>query len=240
MASPQLRALWNLHQVDAGLVDVRARAAALDPGRSILAEIKKLEDENEGGPGGEAKRLSSELRDLELAQRGIDEKIKRMEKELYGGKIVNPREVEAYEREIAALKRQRGQHDERILALWESLPPLKEAASGLEGQIEAKRTELAQHQKAVLQEKARLEQLFKELQAKRPTLAAQVDKGLLARYDAIRSKHSGKGMAEVAKKRSCGGCGTLLPERTLQMAREDKTVICESCHRILYYTEGLV
>ncbi|RYF45944.1 MAG: hypothetical protein EOO38_15085 [Cytophagaceae bacterium] len=37
--------------------------------------------------------------------------------------------------------------------------------------------------------------------------------------------------------------GTLfahLPERTIQGLKDDKPLACETCHRLLYYTEGVV
>jgi uncharacterized protein len=239
MASAELRKLWNLHLIDAALLEVRKRAAALDPGRSFAAEIKRLEDElaEKGGP---ARALSAELTDLEVANKGLDDKIKRIEKELYGGKIVNPREVENFEKEIAGLKRQRGVNDERILELWELVPPAKKTAEAIEAKIAEAKKGLAQHQQNVLKLKAQLEQEFRERSASRPEAAKEIDRALLARYEGIRQKHAGTGMAEVVKGTSCGGCGTMLPERTLQAAREGRAVTCETCHRILYLTEGVL
>jgi uncharacterized protein len=239
MASAELRKLWKLHLIDAALVEIRKRAAALDPGRAIMAEIKKLEEEL-ADKGGTATKLSAELADIELAQRGIDDKIKRIEKDLYGGKIVNPREVENFEKEIAALKRQRGDQDGRILELWEIVPPAKAKADELFQKIASAKKRLAAHQQAARQLKEQLEREFKEKSVERLAMASQIERGLLTRYEAIRQRHDGIGMAEVVKGTSCGGCGTMLPERTLQGAREDRVVMCETCHRILYLSDGVI
>jgi len=234
-----LRRLWKLHLIDSAIQEIRNRAANLDVGKKIAAEIEALNKEL-ADKGGQAKALSAELHDLELQQKSIDDKIAKIDKDLYGGKIVNPREVENFEKEIENLRKQKGSYDERILELWELVPPAKEKADKIEAAIAAKKKELAEQQKKALTVKTQLETDFKTKMAERPAAAKEVNPSLLARYESIRPKHDGIGMAEVVKKRQCGGCGTLLPERTLQMALDDKVVTCESCHRILYFTEGVV
>jgi hypothetical protein len=239
MASAELRQLWKLHLIDEGLLEVRKRAANLDPGRALLSEIKGIESEL-AETGGSARSLASELTDLELKQKGIADKVKKIEANLYGGKIVNPREVEGFQKEVSLLNAQRASFDERVLELWDLVPPAKEAADLIEKRLAVKKSELAEFQKKVLQDKAQLEVEFKRLSAERPEMAKLIAPPLLARYETVKKQHDGIGMALIKKDKTCGGCGTLQPERTLQAAREDRTVTCESCHRILYYTEGLI
>lgn len=239
MASPALRKLWKLHQIDLALVEVRKRAAALDVGQKLSAELKALQTRFDAQEGLTAKQLASEQHDLELAQKGLDDKLAKIDAQLYGGQVVNPREVENYQKEIAILKRQRDSHDERLLALFDLVPPAKAAAERLSAMIEAKRKELGDRQKAAVSAKASLEREFRDQSAARPLAAKEIDAGLLARYEAIRQRHDGIGMAEILNGTSCSGCGTMLPERTLQAAREDRVSTCETCHRILFLTEGV-
>jgi predicted nucleic acid-binding Zn-ribbon protein len=239
MASSDLHSLWKLHLIDSALVDIRARAAALDPGRSQMAKVEAAQKAYEE-KSAEAKALSGELTDLELKQKGIDDKIKKFEKDLYGGKVVNPREVEAINKEIALLKKQRGESDVRILELWELVPPAKEAAEKELKVVEGLKNELMDHQKTVLASKAKMEQEFKEASARRAAAAAEVPAGILAKYDAIRNRHGGIGMSRITKSGSCGACGTNLPTKVVEDAKDDRVVTCESCHRILYYSESIL
>ncbi|MEZ0327543.1 MAG: zinc ribbon domain-containing protein [Fimbriimonas sp.] len=238
MASPELSRLWKLAQVDRALIEIRTRAAALDVGQKLAAEIAALEkDESQTL----VRDLRAELKDLEWTQQTIQEKVKKIEKDLYGGKIVNPKEVQNYEKEVALLKKQSGGSDERIMELWGLLPPAEKAAEAVQKKIDEKTKELAERRKKALSDKTLLEQDFKKYTAARPQLAEAVkNPTLLARYESIRQRHAGLGMAEVTKRQSCGACGTNLPERTIQLLKDDKIVTCESCHRILYYSEGLV
>ncbi len=239
MASAEIQRLWKLSQIDSGLVEIRLRAASLDIGKKIAAEIVELQKQD-AEVGGKAKKLQADLTDLELSQKGIDEKLKRIDKQMYGGTVVNSREVENLQKEIAALKRQRDTNDEKILELWEVVPPAKAAADKIEQAIAAKTKALADRRKAAVAEKAALEAEFARLTKLRPDALRGITPGLMSRYDGIRNRMDGVGMADVTRTNSCGVCGTIIPERAFQNLIDEKVVTCESCHRILYYTEGLV
>jgi predicted nucleic acid-binding Zn-ribbon protein len=241
MASNEILRLWRLAQIDNRLADVRQRAANLDVGQKLTAEIKQIEAKV-AEVGGAHHSLSGESTDLELANGGIADKIKRVEKELYGGKVVAAKEVENLTKEIAALKRQSEKNDERLMELMELIPPAAETAAKWTRALEQRKQMLAKRQVEAKAERAALETEYKELAVKRPELAKIVTPpSLLARYELIKTKHAGLGMVEVnTKDNTCSGCGTHLPERTIQGLKDDKPMTCETCHRLLYYTEGLV
>jgi predicted nucleic acid-binding Zn-ribbon protein len=239
MASTELQRLWKLNRIDSGLVEIRHRAANLDIGKKISSELEALKQQD-AEVGGKARKLAADLTDLEIAQKGIDDKLKKIDKQLYGGGVVNPREVENLEKEVAALKRQRDANDEKILGLWDVVPPAKEAAAKIEAQIAERQKQLAERRKAALTEKTDLEKEFLRLTQMRPDATKGIGPGLMNKYDSIRQRMGGVGMAEATRKHACSGCGTLIAERMVQSLKEDKVVTCESCHRILYYTEGVV
>lgn len=228
-----------MHLVDAAIVEIRKRAAALDPGKAILAEIAKLQLQFDE-VGGQYKALHGEQADLELQQKTIDAKVGQLEKELYSGKVVNAREVENINKDIQNQKKRRSDLDGRLLELLELVPPARHAADAIESKIDEKKRLLAVHQKEVMVTKTKLEQQFKEVSAKRNEAASLVPKPILARYEAIRQKVGGVGMAEVVRGGFCGMCGTHLPEKLIESAREGRIATCESCHRILYASEGVV
>jgi predicted nucleic acid-binding Zn-ribbon protein len=233
-----LHQLWKLHQIDKRIVEIRSRAAALDPGRRLQAEIDALNKEFESKKA-EVDDLAGELADLELKQKGFDEKIKKFDKQLYGGNLVNPREVENMQKEIAMLKRQRGELDVRVLELWEIVPVAREAAAKAKAAAKERRGELNEYQKKVLVSKGELEAAFKEASGRRAAIAAEVEPGLLRRYETIRQKHGGIGMSRLLKAGSCEMCGTLQPRKTIELVKEGQAMTCESCHRILYFTESI-
>lgn len=239
MSFTDLRNLHRLHLVDSAIVEIRKRAAALDPGKAILAKIAALEKELEG-VGGEAKSLSSEAADLELKQKAIDAKIAQIDKDLYSGKVVNPREVEAFQKEIENQKKRRSEMDGRLLELMDLTPPAKAAADAIQAKIDEAKRELSEHQKKVVQLKTDLERQFKEVTAKRKAALAEVLPAMLLRYDAVRQRTGGVGMSDVVRGGFCAMCGTHLPEKLIEGAKDGRIVTCESCHRILYASDGIV
>lgn len=239
MAENDLRNLHRLHLVDAAIVEIRKMAANLDPGRQIAAEInaltKAIEEKTEV-----SKRLHGEQADLELEQKAIDAKIKKIDGELYGGKVVNPREVENLQKEVEILKRRRGELDDKIFVLMEQVPADAVNTKPLEEKLAQKKAELLQHQAKVRAQQAKLEEAFRTKSAQRPELAKAVSPALLAKYDAIRKKLDGVGMTDVARNGSCESCGTMLATKIIEGAKEGRVVNCDTCHRIVYASEGLV
>lgn len=239
MPELDLRKLHTLHQLDFAILEIRQRAAALDPGRALMAKIKQAEAERDAADV-EVRRLTGEQLDAELHQKGIDDKLKKFDQQLYGGKVVNPREVENINREVEMLKRHRGDLDGKILEVMEELPPIKARFEGHEKVVGELKAQLREYQKKVLAAKEQLEAQFKEAMGRRAALVAAVPAPLLARYEQVRQKNGGIGMADAQKDGRCGQCGTLLPTKTIEAAKEGRVVTCEACHRIVYATDGLV
>lgn len=238
MSLAELRKLTKLHHLDQAIREIRTRAAALDGGKRIRAQIEKIRQEN-AEVLGEAHRLSAEQKDLELQSQGNDAKLKKFEADLYGGRIVNSREIQNVEKEIEALKRHRGHLDERLLELMDLVPAAKERAKHVEEAIAQKEAQLAEYKVKAAEARVRLEAEFKKRMEMRPRVVAEIEPALCAKYDAIRQKHGGIGLALVDG-RACGACGTQVPTRVIVAAQEGKVVVCEACHRILVSMEGVV
>lgn len=239
MASQELQRLWKLAQIDNRITEIRLKAAALDPGRKIMAEIKLLEEEY-AAASGLAHALSAEQKDIELQQRSLDDKYNRIEKELYSGKVTSSREVETLEKEKVAIKKQRNGMDDRLLELIDLVPPAQTKAKAVEAKLADAKTRLAARRKQAIEEKAALEADYAKMNAARPVAHKNVTPSLLTRYDNAKQRGNGIGMVDIAKNQTCKGCGTQLPMRTILLLKEEKLVTCETCHRILYFTEGLV
>jgi predicted nucleic acid-binding Zn-ribbon protein len=241
VASAELQRLWRLAQIDRQIVEVRTRAAQLDVGQRSQAAIDKLMPEYEEAKS-KLKSAEQNVTDLELKQKGDElKKKKKIHQELYGGKIVNPREVANLEKEIAMIQKHQDEDAEKLLELYDLLPAATDAYKAVAAKYDALVKQRDERRKVAVTEKAKLEAAFKEASAKRPEAVKGISPGLLARYDNIRQLHGGIGMVEaILKTSNCGGCGTHLPERTLSLLKDDKVAICEDCHRLLYFTEGAV
>jgi len=240
MPGEELQRLWKLAEIDRKLLEIRKRAAALDVGQRIQAELDRLtQEENEAK--GRYKSVQQETTDLELAQKSDEAKLKKIDAELFGGKVINPREVANLEKEIEIIKRKKGQDEERLLELYDAVEAPKAEYEAAHKKVEAKQAELAERKKKALTEKKLLEDAFAQLAPRRNEATKGISPTAVARYDAIRQKHGGIGMARIdLKTQTCGGCGTHLPEKSVLAAKEEKLVACEECHRLLYYSESVV
>jgi predicted nucleic acid-binding Zn-ribbon protein len=235
MAGTGLLALYKLHLVDSALNDIKQHAGALDLGKAEAAKIKELEADPEGTLT-ESRKLSVELKDLELEQKSLDDKLKKLDSDLYSGKIVNPREVANIEKEKANIHELRGKIDGRILELWDLVPPAKERASDIEGKISALKETIAKKQAAAKSEHERMQAEFKAKASLRPALTKNVPPLLLTQYEKLREK-LGVGMALVTNEHRCSVCGMHVPEKAFAFIIEDKVMQCENCRRILFRLE---
>jgi len=233
MSSDDLYCLYQLHQIDAAILQIRRNAENLDPGREAHAKFqacsKKLTELSD-----QLHALNGEIKDLELQQKDNSEKAEKINKSLYGGAVVNPKEVELLEQQMGGLKAKNLTIDDRLLQLMELTPPVEAEIEKYKKAQETYRKQAAEKMAEFEVEKKRLEAEFKALSAKRPGALQYVPDPMLKLYESIRSRHGGVGMAEIAGANKCGMCGTELPTRTVISVQEDRLVQCENCHRILF------
>ena len=230
--------LHKLHEIDRAILQIRKRAAAMEEGvklqslaekaKAVFAEANAKYHEKHG-----------EQRDLELANQQIADKVLSIEKQLFGGKVTNPKEIEALEHQKAGLIANQATNDEKILSYWDDVPPLKVAAEEAKKHAEVAIKKLTDWKTMAATQKIELEIRFKELSSQRPALAKTIGPALMGRYDSIRAK-SQVGMADVTHEKTCEECGSTIPEMVMVQLIDDKVVICEGCGRILYYTGGVI
>lgn len=221
------------------MLEISKRLTTYNPNERLRRELEKARAELHELEA-KYRELKQAAKDLELQDKAVEERLKRLQKDLYGGKIVNPREVEAMEHEIESLKRQRGEMDLRLLELWERLPEAERALEDPRTRLEELESKFSDAEEKLGAERAVLEEEYSKLAAARPRFLEGLSPGLLARYDAIRQRQSGIGMAEATKDGLCGACGTTLPRSAIENAKLGQIATCQECHRIVYATEGAI
>ncbi|MCC6686604.1 MAG: hypothetical protein IT205_06415 [Fimbriimonadaceae bacterium] len=231
MPESSLYALYRLFIVDLALLDMRKRAAALDGGKALAAEVIELKAANKDVID-RPDSIQAEIKDLENKNIIHREKVKNLEKQLYGGSVVNAKEAAGYEQEIAGLKGIVDANELRVLELIDELPSAQAEAKPFQDEIATLVKQYTVKKKSDQEEAVELQARFKSKSAERPPLANEVEKPLLAQYEAIRQKYGGIGMG-VVEQSSCGACGTLLPTKVVESLDSDRIVTCESCHRLL-------
>lgn len=97
-----------------------------------------------------------------------------------------------------------------------------------EGDLKAKREELATIVESTAKEEVKLE-------AVRKACAAKIDARTMSAYERIRSSvHNHLAVVSVYNGDSCGGCFSMItPQRLVDIASGKKLIICEHCGRII-------
>lgn len=234
MSDEALFRLYQLHQVDEQLVDLKRKASGLDVGQKEIESLKQRDAESKAIRE-EAQRLHTEWKAAVAQREELSAKKAKFEKQLYDGSISNAREIENLQKEVAML----GQLLEKN-ALGEADLKRRYDAVAPQAQVEEqalrtlKKAALAK-QEAAKTDHAALNEAYKKVAAGRAARAAKVTPDLMKVYDATRVKTHGTGMALVDDKRNCLACGNPVPERNAALVRLGKVVHCESCRRILFY-----
>ena len=239
MSILDLRSLYQLHEIEATLMRLQAQVRGLDIGQEE-ATLLKAKTAQESVISGNFHTLHQEQKDLELKQADMIGKAARFEKDLYSGKIVNSREVEAFQKEIVLLKKHANEFDDRLLELMEELPPIEAESKNLQAEIKMLNEAIARKRELAVKTRDQIQIQYDQTAKRRPEAMKEVSPSLLAKYETIKKQHQGTGMALVKRDRSCDACGMLQADRTITHLLEGQIIQCESCKRILYYTEGAI
>ena len=228
-----LQSLYSLQQLDSQIARVRRSQAVLDTGAAATESATQAQAVTE------QKRVAlhhvqGELKDSELKQRTVEEKRKTYHDRLYKGNVTNAKELANMEKEIAALGRQRSDQDGRILELMEMVESAQAELTVAEEQGREAETRRADTVSLFRSRHETLELELADLTRRRAeALAAVEDKAMLKRYEDIRAKSGGVGIARI-EDGSCGACHMSLPSFLIKSVKDHaESQKCENCGRLL-------
>jgi uncharacterized protein len=175
-----------------------------------------------------AKQKNAELEDKSLAER-----IKSTEERLMSGVVRNPKELEALQHSLDALRRQRETvAEEGVTAMTNA-----EAAAGQLATDQAALSSVENgwngNQMELREEETKLKHNGVLLKRKREQLAAGMADSLRDRYENMRKRKAGVAVAAV-QNGTCSACHVAIPTGVVNSLRGATTlVICPSCGRYL-------
>jgi predicted nucleic acid-binding Zn-ribbon protein len=158
--------------------------------------------------------------------------MKRTQGRIYGGMVVDPRELSSLQKEYDHAVAQRDALEERYLETMEHLErtqtqlgEARERVSTLEEGWETAKPGLAQQ----VQDAAAA---IQSLRSQRESLVAALDPRTLDLYTRLRTA-LGHAVSQVSGG-VCGWCRVTIPPKDIQHARGNAIVTCPNCRRILY------
>ena len=229
------RRLLDLQEADTALGRLQARRRALEDG-SELAAVRADADAADNRLGELRLRLDEVGRDQSRFEHEIDsmtQKEQADQQRMYDGSIVNAKELEALQHEIASVHKRRSDREDELLALLELRENLEAEAVAAEQQAAALRVRAEEAASAATDELARIETDVVEGTTRRAAIAAEIDAEVLELYDDLRRQKKGIGAAALVDG-VCQACHEQLSAVELdRLKRAEGVRRCEHCRRIL-------
>jgi hypothetical protein len=227
----------ELQELDLAIGRLEERREQLEAGEELSAARKDMEEAEarlgelrlaSDAVGSESTRLEHEIDSMSA-------KLAAEEKRMYDGSIVNAKELEALQHEIASLKDRRSRDEDLLLDQMERKEDLDARAAAAEGTVAEARRRLEALGGDSVRE---LDQIVAELgsgRAAREALVAAFDEELLELYEDLRRQKHGVGAAAIVDG-VCQACHEKLSAVELDRLKHTEGVKrCEYCRRIVVF-----
>lgn len=230
-----LELLLELQKHDKNLKDINLKLKEISNGEKVKTISTKLE------------KMENRLRDIEknlednqlrlnrndLSLKDLYYRLKETEKDLYGGKISDLKQLSYLDKERETIKEKIDIKELEIIQQMEKIDSLKEEFLKLREDFKELKLEyinLVQRYKKI-REKLKLKACEEMKEKEKKSLKIQQD--ILDIYINLKET-KGYALAEIVDNR-CSGCNMLLPTIVIDRLKNmDSLVYCENCGRILY------
>lgn len=194
--------------------------------RHVSGDKQALESRSQG--------LTDRKKRYKLAEvdlRATEEKIATYSVQLYSAKTNE--QYKAFLKEIEAQKKAKNEIEEQMILLMEEMETLEREIKVLEKRIAENEKEVSNKIHILEKERSEIETAIAERESKRMEITRHLAAPLLQRYERIRKSKGGLAVTTTENDR-CNGClSPIPPQRLLEIKRQDKLYLCETCGRIL-------
>lgn len=225
--------LFRLQNIDSQIHNINNRIVEIEK----LLKDKKILNNAENQVLITKEKLADNQKTLRAAENNVKDqqyKIENTDKDLYSGKIQNPKELQDLQNESAALRRYLEVLEDRQL---EAMIAVEEAEinyqEAQENYVKTKSNKQDQHI-SLSNELSNLNDDLERLHVERNAVIQTVNKDDLDIYENLLSSRRGLAVVAIID-RTCGACGTTLPPAMIQSAQSPSQIVqCHSCKRIIY------
>ncbi len=195
--------------------------SALENAHSLLtAEQKNLEE------------LKHRRREAEGDVADVASKISEAEKQLYSGKVSNPKELTNLQHETAMLQKQKDQMETTTLEIIDRMEEAESKVAALTADYQKLEATWNNEQQQMAKDIALLNNILAGLQESRKALAGRIEPAAISLYERLRAQKK-QAVAKV-EQGICKACRLSLSAAALQRARSGQPVQCGTCGRILF------
>jgi len=213
-------------QIDRRMKEIQDLINSDEKSNALSNEIRTIEStlKNE--------KVHADQIEKSIQQRKI--KLEQSNSVLYGGKVINPKELIDLQTEIESHKKAIVQMEDELLSSLDQMEKLKELQKATQLQLEESQTDFDSFRKNLLTEKNAGLKNLDRLKVERQVAITQISQEMLGIYENIRYKKKGIAVSLITEQ-SCSACGHELAPAEVQTARTSPGLsYCSSCGRILY------
>lgn len=227
----------ELQELDSSIDRLELRKEQLEAGGELSAARKEME-EAESRLGEIRLALDAVASESQRLEREIDSmtaKLEAEEKRMYDGSIVNAKELEALQHEIAGLKDRRARAEDELLDQMVRREDLEARGDEAEREVAAARARADELGGDAARELDETMAAIGEMRSAREALVPQFDEELLELYEDLRRQKKGVGAAAIIDG-VCQACHEKLSAMELdRLKRADGVKRCEYCRRIVVF-----
>lgn len=230
-----LQLLIRLQEIDSKLQALEEAKSDL-PERvgNLKEEVKELEEsiDNKRAQLVESQKMRRRLEgNIQLSK----EKLKKYQTQLYS--VTTNREYDAITSEIEATKQQIEDEEFQILELMDLEERVSREIQNEEESLRGLKEELGEVEKELNERIKIAESEGSKLLEEKENLIKEIEPHIYSSYERIRKAKGGLAVVPVTRN-ACGGCfKTIPPQRTLEIRKMDRVILCEVCGRILVWED---
>ncbi len=229
---PDVENLIALQQADKEIQRLKEEIAALP--RTVAAIEAKLAGTKAAleKAKGAAKADEAAKRQYETAIQDLQGKISKYRDQSLA--VKTNEQYKALLHEIQFAEQDIRANEDKILEVMLNVDNRDKEVKAAEAELKTEAAEIEKEKNIAREKTTEDEKLLAEWNAKREKARAGVNPEMLAHFDRV-AKHRGTGLAEV-REQKCMACQVMLRPQTYNEVRSgERTVVCDSCSRILYY-----
>lgn len=229
--------LLELQEIDSTIDRLKHRREQLEAGEELAAARTEME-ESESRLGELRLALDAVALESSRLEHEIDSmnaKLEAEEKRMYDGSIVNAKELEALQHEIASLKERRSRAEDELLEQMVRREDLEGRTADADRAVQAAREKVDRIAGDAATELEEAIAALRQGRADREALAAGFDEELLELYEDLRRQKKGVGAAAIVDG-VCQACHEKLSAVELdRLKHTDDVKRCEYCRRIVIF-----
>lgn len=227
----QLKKLYEIQQIDSEITELEnQQSALLEKLQELEAKSEELTDQV-NSTSIDAERAARDAKDLEATVEADKMKIKKWENRL--NDIRNQREYQALSRETENARRVTKDNEAKILEHWEQKEKFQAELESKKAELDSIRSKISEEKTGSDSSSGELNSKLTELRGQRTGLSPDVNASLLKRYDQVRQKRRGQGLAVVTGG-TCQACHMMLPPQLYNtILRGESIETCPACLRFL-------